>query len=76
MLRFKVDVMPLLKAAGYNSIRLRGQRLFGEATMMKIRNRKITSMNELARICDLLKCQPGDLIEYVPDEQVDEPPKE
>ena len=67
MLRFKVNVMPLLKEAGYSSTRLRamGKDGFGEYTMSKFRNMRICSMNELARLCEFLDCQPGELIEYV-----------
>ena len=69
MLRFKVDVLPLLKAAGYSSTRLRSEAIFGGATLNKMRHRQITSMNELNRICKLLDRQPGELIEYIPDEE-------
>ena len=67
MFRFKVDVMAMLKAAGYSSTRLRREGILGEATMTKIRHREIVSMNELHRICKILECQPGDLIEFVPE---------
>ena len=69
MLRFKVEIMEMLKDAGYSSQRLRREKIFGGATMQKMRHRKIVSMNELARICALLDAQPGDLIEYVSDEE-------
>ena len=65
MLQFKVDVLPMLKAIGYPSTRLRSEAIFGGATINKMRHRQIISMNELARLCALLDCQPGDLIEYV-----------
>ena len=65
MLRFKVDPMVMLKAKGLNSHRLRVEKIFGEATMTKMRHRRIVSMNEFERLCGLLGVQPGDLIEYV-----------
>lgn len=65
MLRFKVDVLPMLKAAGYPSTRLRSEAIFGGATINKMRHGQIVSMNELARLCKMLGRQPGELIEYV-----------
>lgn len=67
MLRFKVDPMVLLKEKGYTSHKLRLDKVFGEATMTKMRHRRIVSMNEFERLCSLLDEQPGNLIEYVPD---------
>ena len=68
MLRFKVDVLPMLKSAGYPSTRLRDERIFGGATINKMRHRQIVSMNELHRICRMLDKQPGELIEFIPDD--------
>lgn len=71
MLRFKVDVLPMLKEKGYPTTRIRNEAIFGGATVNKMRHRQIVSMNELARLCALLECQPGDIIEYIPDESPD-----
>lgn len=68
MLRFKAEVLPMFKAIGYPSTRLRSEGIFGGATIGKMRHGQIVSMNELARICKMLNRQPGELIEYVPDE--------
>ncbi len=62
------DVMKRLKDAGYSSTRLRTEGILGEAYMTKIRNNGTVSMNALNTICTLLNCQPGEIIEYVPDE--------
>jgi len=37
----------------------------GEAMLQKIRSGQMVSWAALETICKLLKCQPGDLIEYV-----------
>ena len=57
--------MPLLKSAGYNSSKLRNDKILGEATMTKIRRHIMVSGHELDVICTLLKCQPGDILEWV-----------
>lgn len=71
MIRFKVDVMVMLKEKGLSANRLRLEKVFGGATMQKMRHRKIVSMNEFDRLCGLLGVQPGELIEYV--EDIDDP---
>lgn len=68
-IRYKIDVLSALKDAGYSTYRLRKERVFGEATIQKIRNGEILVANQLSMICKLLNCQPGDIMEYVPDEE-------
>ena len=38
----------------------------GEATIQKLRENKPISFQSLGFICQLLECQPADLIEYTP----------
>ena len=37
----------------------------GEAMLQKIRNGEMVSWSVFEKLCDLLECQPADLIEYV-----------
>ena len=67
MIKYKTDIMRALAAAGYNSRRLRAECLLGESTMSRLRAGEVISLTNLGTICALLDCQPGDLIEYVPD---------
>lgn len=69
MIRLKADVMELLKEKGFTSYRLRKEKLLGESTMSKLRNNGLPSWGELDMICHLLQCQPGDLVEFVQEEQ-------
>ena len=63
---YKVDVIAMLKEAGYNTSTIRKDKIMGEAMLQKIRQGKLMSWAVLDTICSLLKCQPGDLIGYVP----------
>lgn len=72
-IRYKFDVMAALKEKGYSSYKLRKDKLLGEATMTEIRKGQIVSLENLTRLCKLLDCQPGDLLEYVPDAGEHEP---
>ena len=68
MLQYKINILDKLKETGYSSYRLRKDKLIGEAQIQKIRNGELASKETLNIICKLLNCQPGDLIEYVSDE--------
>lgn len=64
--------MKSLKENGYTSYALRTKKIFSESTMTKFRNNntKITVEN-IENICKILNCQPGDILEYIPDETAD-----
>lgn len=63
-IRYKIDVLPALKAAGYNTTRLRREKLLAESTIQQLRNGDLVSWANIERLCRLLQCQPGDLLEY------------
>ena len=66
-IQYKIDVLQALKRAGYSSYRLRHDRLMGERIMTLIRAGKLVSWDNISTICALLQCQPGDIMEYIPD---------
>lgn len=66
--QYKIDVLAALKEAGYNSTRIRREKLIGESMLQKIREGKMVSWATFETICSLLDCQPGDLIEYIKEE--------
>lgn len=64
-MQYKTDVIAALKEAGYNTGRIRKDKIMGEAMLQKIRSGQMVSWATLETICDLLDCQPGDIIEFV-----------
>ena len=64
-IRYKIDVLEALKAAGYSSTKLRNEKLMGESYMTQLRHGKLVSWATIETICRLLDCQPGDILEYV-----------
>lgn len=64
-IRYKVDVIAALKEAGYNTTRIRKDKIMGEAMLQKIRSGQMVSWATLETICSLLECQPGDILEYI-----------
>lgn len=67
MLLYKIDVLDTLKEKGYNTSRLRNEKIIGEGTIQSIRKKKMITMKSLDKICDLLNMQPGELIEWKSD---------
>lgn len=63
-MRYKVDVIAALKDAGYNTSRIRKETIMGESMLQKLRTGQMVSWATLETICELLNCQPGDLLEY------------
>ena len=63
-MRYKVDVIAALKEAGYNTSTIRKEKIMGEAMLQKIRKGEMVSWSIFEKLCDLLDCQPADLIEY------------
>lgn len=61
---YKVNILAELKAKGYNTNRLRKEKLLSEGVLQSLRKDKYISMDNLSKICGLLDCQPADLIEY------------
>lgn len=64
-MKYKIDVIATLKEAGYNTNRIRKEKIMGEAMLQKIRSGQMVSWATMETLCELLNCQPADLIEYV-----------
>ena len=69
MLKYKFDVLSELKNRGYSTYKIRKEKIFGEAILQKFRTGKIIAADNLDTLCKLLECQPGDILEYVPDNE-------
>lgn len=65
MLRYKIDILQALREAGYTTYRLQKEKLLSAGTIQKIRSGDASlSSDRINAICDLLCCQPGDLLEW------------
>ena len=69
MLRYKMNLQEELKKAGYSTYRLRQEKLLPESTVQKLRLGSMSlTFTTLNTICNILHCQPGDILEWVPEE--------
>ncbi len=63
-IKYKIDVLAALKEAGYNTGKIRNEKLFSESTLQSLRQQDAINFDNLGRLCKLLRCQPGDILEY------------
>lgn len=72
MIRYKIDIISALKKAGYKPQFIRDNNIFGQSTMTKF-NKSDTNitLKNIDVLCQILNCQPSDLIEYIPDTYTD-----
>ncbi len=66
---YKKDILELLKNKGYSSYKIRQEKIFGQRVLQQMRENTVSnSMDVLSKLCELLECQPSDIIKYVKDE--------
>ena len=68
MLQYKLDIVQKLGEKGYNPRKIRKEQLISEGTMSALRRGELISLKSIDTICRLLRCQPGDLLEWIGDE--------
>lgn len=68
MIKYKNNILSELKRKGYNTNRIRKEKLMAERQLQYIRDNNVT-IATVNKLCQLLNCQPGDILEYIPDEE-------
>lgn len=74
MIRFKIDVIEEMKKKGYNTNRIRKEKIISESTLDKIRqniknnDNVVINTKTIDTICQILNKQPSYFLEYVKDE--------
>lgn len=59
----------LLKSKGYTTYRIRQEKLIGQGTLTALKNGTGgLDAKTIDRLCKTLNCQPGEIMEYIPDE--------
>lgn len=63
------DILQRLKNAGYNTTRIRKENILPQSTLQRLREGKPITTETIDILCQLLNCQPGDILEYIPDQE-------
>ena len=66
------DILSRLSKAGWSTYRLQREGLISNGTIIQIRAGKPITTSTIDVICRLLKCQPGSLISWRPDEKAED----
>lgn len=67
LIRYKIDVIQALKQIGYSTYKIRKEKIFTESQLQQMRDHKLLTQDALNKVCTMLDCQPGDILEYIPD---------
>ena len=68
-LRYRIDVLQALKDNGFNTNKLRKEKLLSEGAIQRLRHSEPVSWSNIEQLCKLLQCQPADIMEYVEDNE-------
>lgn len=64
----------LMKKKGLTTTEIRRRRIISEATLQRARENSYIggtlSTDSIASLCAALNCQPGDIMEYIPNEEL------
>lgn len=67
MIAYKIDVLAALKDRGFSTYRIRKDKIFSESTLQAFRSGDTVSYPVIEKLCQLLGCDVGDVLHYVPD---------
>lgn len=67
MIKYKIDIISALKNNGYSTYKIKQEKIFNQSQLQQLRNDKLLTQDALNKVCFLLDCQPGDILEYIPD---------
>ena len=59
----------LLKEKGITTYYIRKNKIVTETTLQRLRNGDNITTDAICKFCALLNCQPGDIMEYIPDNE-------
>lgn len=69
MIKYKINCIECLKEKGYNTTKILKENTLSQSVMQKLRSGEIVGAKVLNELCKLLELQPGDILEYVEDEE-------
>lgn len=64
MIKYKRDVIKMMAEKGVTTYVIRKNKLFTESQLQQLRDGKLVTQDTLDKICTILDCQPGFLLEH------------
>ncbi|MGN0509080.1 MAG: helix-turn-helix domain-containing protein [Ruminococcus sp.] len=62
-------LLEIFSQRGITSYTIKKENIIGQASYKKIKEGGDIDTRTIAKLCKYLQCQPGDILEYVPDEE-------
>lgn len=59
----------LMKKRGLSTYRIRKENIISQSALTSLNNDKGVTTNTINKLCKILNCQPGDIMEYVDEEE-------
>lgn len=62
-------LIALMKEKGLTTYKIRKESIISQSALTAIKNGKSVTTDTIAKLCKALDCQPGDIMEYVEEEE-------
>lgn len=62
-------LIALMKKNGLTTYKIRKENIISQSALTAIKNGKSVTTDTIAKLCKALNCQPGDIMEYVEEEE-------
>ncbi len=69
MIKYKRNIIEMLREKGITTYIIRKNKLFTESQLQQLREDRLVTQDVLDKLCTLLECQPGFLLEHKLDEE-------
>ena len=69
MIRYKRNIIDMMAKKGVTTYIIRKNKLFTEGQLQQLRSDRLVTQDTLDKLCTILECQHGYLLEYLPDEK-------
>lgn len=62
-------LISMMKEKGLTTYKIRKDNIISQSALTAIKNGKSVTTDTIAKLCKALDCQPGDIMEYVKDQE-------
>lgn len=64
MIVYSKNIIEELGKKGYTTYKIKQEKIFNQTQLQQLRDNKLLTQDNLNKLCELLECQPGDILEY------------
>ena len=69
MIRYE-KLFSMMKAKELTTYRIRKDNIISQSALTALNQGRNVTLDTIDKLCRVMNCQPGDLLEYVPDEEL------